>query len=257
LSYREEWAPHDREFHSRTRWGIREPPDAVINQVIERPLPAIKPPMSSERITLERDPLLPAIDLAAALSARRSVIGFSPEPPSLVEVGALLYHAARVQHTIAHGRHGQPYEASLRPYPSGGACHPLEIYLAVASCRGLTTGFHHYDPGDHALDHLAEAGHVVDRIIRSYSQFETTEPPPILVVITARFARTMQRYREIGYAMILKESGALMQNLYLVATALGLAPCALGSGDSAMIAEAIGSDFFEESSVAEMALGKR
>lgn len=42
--------------------------------------------------------------------------------------------------------------------------------------------------------------------------------------------------------------------MYLVATAMGLAPCALGNGDPALFAAASGIDALEETSVAEFAL---
>ena len=43
--------------------------------------------------------------------------------------------------------------------------------------------------------------------------------------------------------------------MYLVATAMGLAPCALGGGNAALFAEAIGTDYCAESSVGEFVLG--
>ena len=39
------------------------------------------------------------------------------------------------------------------------------------------------------------------------------------------------KYRSISYATTLKNVGVLYQTLYLVATAMDLAGCALGSGD--------------------------
>jgi hypothetical protein len=41
----------------------------------------------------------------------------------------------------------------------------------------------------------------------------------------------------------------------LVATAMGLAPCALGGGDADRFAAAVGSDYFAESSAGEFILG--
>jgi hypothetical protein len=49
--------------------------------------------------------------------------------------------------------------------------------------------------------------------------------------------------------------GVLYQTMYLVATAMGLAPCALGGGDSALFSEAVGANSLEESSVGEFILG--
>jgi hypothetical protein len=45
--------------------------------------------------------------------------------------------------------------------------------------------------------------------------------------------------------------------MYLVATALGLAPCALGGGNSDAFAAAAGTDYYAESTVGEFVLGSR
>ena len=77
----------------------------------------------------------------------------------------------------------------------------------------------------------------------------------MLLVITARFERTSWKYESVAYSLILKEVGVLYQTMYLVATAMKLAPCALGAGDAEVFARAIGSEFHEETSVGEFALG--
>ena len=45
--------------------------------------------------------------------------------------------------------------------------------------------------------------------------------------------------------------------MYLTATAMELAPCAIGTGDSDLFARASGLDYYEETSVGEFALGSR
>jgi hypothetical protein len=45
--------------------------------------------------------------------------------------------------------------------------------------------------------------------------------------------------------------------MYLVATAMRLAPCALGSGDADLAARALGLDYLRESSVGDFLLGSR
>jgi SagB-type dehydrogenase family enzyme len=77
----------------------------------------------------------------------------------------------------------------------------------------------------------------------------------MLIILSARFSRLFWRYESVGYALLLKDVGVLLQTMYLVATAMGLAPCALGSGDSDCFARATGLDFREESSVGEFLLG--
>ncbi len=77
----------------------------------------------------------------------------------------------------------------------------------------------------------------------------------MLIIIAARFQRVSWKYRGISYATVLKDAGALMQTMYLVATAMDLAPCALGCGDAEFFARTIGTHYFEETSVGEFLLG--
>jgi hypothetical protein len=49
----------------------------------------------------------------------------------------------------------------------------------------------------------------------------------------------------------------LYQTMYLVATAMGLAPCGLGNGDADMSARVLGLDYLRESSVGDFLLGSR
>jgi hypothetical protein len=43
--------------------------------------------------------------------------------------------------------------------------------------------------------------------------------------------------------------------VYLTATAMGLAPCAIGTGDAALMARILDTDYAAESSVGEFLLG--
>ena len=69
--------------------------------------------------------------------------------------------------------------------------------------------------------------------------------------MTARFRRTAGSYRGTAYSALLKEVGALQQTLYLVATAMGLGPCALAFGDTETAARAFGLDWLAEPGVGE------
>ena len=82
-------------------------------------------------------------------------------------------------------------------------------------------------------------------------------PPQVLLVITARAQRVLWKYEGMGYELALKNSGVLTGLMYLVATAMGLAPCALGSGDSAAFALLSGIDPLVEPYIADFALGSK
>ncbi|WP_148046375.1 hypothetical protein [Halostreptopolyspora alba] len=80
-------------------------------------------------------------------------------------------------------------------------------------------------------------------------------PPQVLIVLSARFCRTMREYQGLSYALALKHLGVVRQLMYTVAVAMGLAPRALGAGDTEAFGEAVGSDHLAESSVGEFILG--
>ena len=61
----------------------------------------------------------------------------------------------------------------------------------------------------------------------------------------------------MAYATILKDTGVLMQTMYLVAEAMGLAACAVGGGHSDIFARTAGTNYYEETTVGEFILGRR
>ena len=77
----------------------------------------------------------------------------------------------------------------------------------------------------------------------------------VLLILAARFARVAWKYESIAYALTLKHVGVLYLTMYLAATAMGLAPCAIGGGDADLFARVTGTDYYAESSVGEFLLG--
>jgi SagB-type dehydrogenase family enzyme len=86
---------------------------------------------------------------------------------------------------------------------------------------------------------------------------QAEKPPQVLLIIAARFQRMQQKYQSVTYSVTLKNVGALYQTMYLVGTAMGLAPCGLGGGNSDLFTKAAGIDYLEETSVGEFMLGTR
>jgi len=75
--------------------------------------------------------------------------------------------------------------------------------------------------------------------------------------MAARYARHAALHHQTGlsYALILKDVGSIYQQLYLVATALGLAPCGLSFGSSELFEQASGLPSDLECSVGEFMIG--
>ncbi|HXM70086.1 MAG TPA: SagB family peptide dehydrogenase, partial [Thermoanaerobaculia bacterium] len=192
--------------------------------------------------------------LSAVLEHRRSLRRYGAPPIQRRQLGELLFRSARIVDRVATDEGG----LTRRPYPSGGALHALEIYPLVVNCVSLAPALWRYLPGPHALAPVAPPGHKLERLLEDARQaLQATERPQVLLIVTARFARVAWKYESLAYALLLKELGALLQTLYLVATDMDLAPCAIGSGDSDVFAQAAGLDYLVEGAIGEMAVGSR
>jgi SagB-type dehydrogenase family enzyme len=257
-----QWTFHDLLFHTRSRLGRHANPYGENRRFLGKiaPLPALKPPMSSEAIALYRPDIetLKATDptLTTTLEERRSLRRHGQPAITLAQVGEFLYRLARVRNL--NTADDIAYESSSRPYPNGGACYELELYLAANACQGLPFGLYHYDPLGHQLYRLASQKQHIEALLADAAlSAGQPETPQLLIVLSARFQRVAWKYDSLAYALILKNVGALYQSMYLVATAMNLAPCALGGGNADLFALAAGLDYYSESSVGEFMLGCR
>jgi len=249
------WEAHDLEFHTKSRWGRhlggfgQRTPDSARPQ-----LPVLKPAMDGPVFVLPPLAREPSSGGGArftdVLGARTSVRVYGDDSLSIEELGEFLFRSARVKE-LPEGR-----GISLRPSPSGGACHALEIYPFVRDCSGLEPGVYHYRPGEHVLTQIAPLTSPAEEILLQAERGAGLQnPAQVLLVITARFARASAVYEKLAYSLTLKDVGALYQTMYLVATAMGIAPCALGTGDSDLFEEVTRIDYLLESSVGEFLLG--
>ena len=146
-----------------------------------------------------------------------------------------------------------------RPYPAGGSLYELELYAIIQACTGLAPGLYHYDPSGHRLIRLCGRTAEVAALCRdaAASTGAPEDTVQVLLILAARFARVAWKYESIAYALTLKHVGVLYQTMYLAATAMGLAPCAIGGGDADLFARAAGTDYYAETSVGEFLLGSR
>lgn len=252
------WSPVDLWFHHRSRAGRHVQPlgGTFPLRGVAPPLPLRHEHPHAPQVELP----VPDLEVAAKedgsltelVTQRRSVREHGAEPLTREALAEFLY---RVQHQSGARVVGDQ-EVGDRPYPAGGALCELEIYPVVHRCAGLDAGIYHYDSTHHRLARLAAPGAESTTVLR-YAQAAATmsEPPQVCLVVTARVGRIMWKYEGMAYALLLKHAGVLTELMYLVATAMGLAPCAIGTGDSAAFAAATGIDPLTEPSVGEFVLG--
>ena len=259
------WDFHDLVFHARSRLGRHDAPFGGVFRHLEThpPLPAVAPPLPGPFVELPRPDWSEVVardpKLTEALEGRRSIREYDAAPITLAQLAELLYRTARVRGIVpADAEAGLPYDAVDRPFPTGGGSGELELYVTVARCDGLEPGVYHYEAAAHGLRRLdATEQDRVELLAAAWRSAAGRIDPQVLITITSRFGRLSWKYSAIAYALTLKHVGVLYQTLYLVATAMGLAPCGLGSGDSDVAARAFGLDWASESSVGEFLIGSR
>jgi SagB-type dehydrogenase family enzyme len=248
------WNLVDLLFHTRSRAGtnVGGYGGTYHREGHEEPLPAVKP-VTGPTVPLPVPEDVLDMPIGRALEDRASIRAHDDERPiDAARLGAFLHRCARVRQVFNDGHQ----QLSSRPYPSGGAVYELELYPLVHRCAGIEPALYRYDPQGHRLERVAEPGPKLTLLLE-YGQRTAAmdSPPQVLVLIAARFARAMWKYESMAYALVLKDVGVLYQTMYLVATAMGLAPCSLGGGNSAAFAEAAGLDPYAETSVGEFVLG--
>jgi SagB-type dehydrogenase family enzyme len=214
--------PIDFALHRKAGW--HEDPEAsgreIFSRLQEEP-PRFKIYPGAETVDL---PPVSAVTMSldAVLRLRRTQREFGKSPVSLSQISTLLHHAA--------GLHGylpaEPFADVLaRPFPSGGGRHPLEIYLIIRSDSvGLPAGIFHYNLLHQKLELINKkiSDSDVQEIFRGREHYCSA---PLLIMWSALWHRRAFKYRHTVMRNILVESGALLQNLCLVATAMGLGAC--------------------------------
>ncbi|MFY9821602.1 MAG: SagB/ThcOx family dehydrogenase, partial [Thermoanaerobaculia bacterium] len=181
-----------------------------------------------------------------AIADRRSARTFSGEAVTRPELARLL----RYSYGVTQPRRG------LRAVASGGALYPLELYVAAWNVEGLEPAVYHYDPPAHRLDVVARRDVLADLSQCVWLDDVDAGSASLMLVITAFFVRSTVKYRERGYRMILMEAGEVAQNLALLATAMGLASCALGGFLDNELSRLLGADGFAEAALLPVIVGR-
>jgi oxazoline/thiazoline dehydrogenase len=258
---RQTWEFHDRLFQR----AARSYPDFVLRGATYRFVgslpapPAIRPAYAGVRIALP-DPTPDAPSNSSVLrdvmESRRSRRAMAEQPVGLDEIGQLLHRVARITAVLPGGPQ-VPQDLLMRPYPSGGAIHELEYYLAIRTCAGLAPGFYHYRGQEHVLTRIADAeAPAASMLADCAATWGQPDRPQVLMVIASRLPRLAWKYSGIAYKLSLMNAGVALQSLYLVATDLGLAGAAAGSGNPEHFARATGVSSWEETSIAEFGFGR-
>lgn len=180
---------------------ITKPSEAVFTDRIKLPEPEYDSPTSIEQ----------------ALFNRRSVRDYKDEPLTLTEVSQLLWAAQ-----------GITDPRDLRTAPSAGALYPLEVYVVVGNVSNLPSGIYRYKPHEHELEKILEGDKRAELRTAALGQ-SSVKDGAIVVVFSAVYERTTQKYGERGIRYVHMEVGHAAQNVYLQAVSLKLGTVVVGA----------------------------
>ena len=256
------WSREDLSLHHRSRdgWTERKLGDTFPGAVRGPAPPLLHQGTGLDAVRLPRPgPDAPEPGFFSVLEQRRSHRCPGQQPVRLQQLGQLLWASLRIREVFpvkpgaAHS-----YQAASRPVACGGAMQEIDTYLLIKRCDGVSSGVYRYDPQEHQLLRLDALNGACEDLLRDACNSSGAEQPPdVLFQFAARYERLSWKYEGIVYALILKHVGVIMQQLYLVATALNLAACSLGSGDSELFARATSLDPWTDVCVGELMLSSR
>jgi SagB-type dehydrogenase family enzyme len=193
-------------------------------------------------------------EFARVVLERRTWRRFDSTPMTVQALATLLGVACGVRFWVNVKKIGR---FALKTYPSGGAQHPLEVYVAARNVRGLQQGLYRYAADGHRLERVKRGG-TKRRIERYLPMQEWYARASALFLISAVVPRTQWKYRfPRAYKVVLAEAGHLCQNICLTATWLGLAPfCTMALADS-VIERDLGIDGVNEAIIYAAGVGTR
>ncbi|MCX7829494.1 MAG: SagB/ThcOx family dehydrogenase [Acidobacteria bacterium] len=158
--------------------------------------------------------------LSKLLEGRESVRKFTEKAISLQELASILWAGQ-----------GMKSSSKKRTTPSAGALYPMELYLIAGNVSDLKAGIYHYEISSHSLKLTASGDKRKELLEKGAIRQDWVSTAPAIICITYVKSRTEGKYKERAQQYIGIETGAVMQNIYLMAQAIGLGTCAVGAFD--------------------------
>jgi SagB-type dehydrogenase family enzyme len=240
----------DEHIRPRARW------DPIVGKRLEMSPSPIKHVKGLSSIVLSKPQNIRQNKTALldVLEARKSIRKYGNSHISKDNLSHFLYHSARIKEIFKN----EEGTLTKRPYPSGGARYPLEIYVVNNRIRSIEKGIHYYDPLKHQLI-LINKNKTYQKNFNAFIMNalypHMKRDSDVVFIITAVFARTMWKYEKLGMSLILSDLGCLYQTMYLVATEMNLAPCPIGKTEEELVRNWLNLNWFEESHVGTFMLG--
>lgn len=152
-----------------------------------------------------------------ALLERRSVRSYKDGPLAISDVSQLLWAAQ-----------GATNLRGFRTAPSAGGLYPLEVYIAIGNVDGVEKGVYKYIPDEHELVKVKDGDMRGELTIAALRQ-PCVGDGAIVIVLSAVYERTTQKYGDRGVRYVHMEAGHAAQNVCLQAASLNLGTVTVGA----------------------------
>jgi SagB-type dehydrogenase family enzyme len=130
--------------------------------------------------------------------------------------------------------------------PSGGARHPIEVYLFIRAVESLPSGIYHYSVEEHVLTQL-QAGLDTTEVIEVFSNQEWVGNAALSFLMTGRLERSMWKYEHShAFRVVNIDAGHLGQTVALVGLSLGLGVFTTAAINAKKTKEMLSIDFTQE-----------
>ena len=210
------------------------PPDSILKSYGENQRQ--KSESRSDMDMKSREKVIPELSERAAvlyhlLNNRKSRRKYTEEPLAIEELSYLLWAIEGVKENRG--------KFSFRTTPSGGARHPLDVYIFAHKVEGLNVGLYRYLPVEHelVLERQGDDSVALDEALNG--QFWNAA---CVVMWAAVPYRSEWRYGKAAYKLVALDTGHSCQNLYLACESLGLGTCAIGAYDQERLDAYLGLD---------------
>ncbi len=193
------------------------------------------------------DPVRAKWSLDNALIGRTSVRTFTKKDIKLAELSSLLYFSGGLKQLLFKE------SGERRFYPSAGARYPLEIYPIVFCAESVKPAIYHYHIKSHSLEEIYDKS-FVSKTLKQFDQ-PWISSSSLLIVVSAVFDRTENKYGNRGLRHIYTEYGHYAQNISLIAQELGLGSCSIGGFLDDGLNHLLDFDPIDESVIGVIAVG--
>lgn len=210
-----------------------------------RQVPLYKTYAGAPKVSLPQ-PVDDTLPVCVAIHRRASVRSFLGRELPLAVLGRVL-QAADGLTTQAEGH-------VRRAAPSAGGLYPIEIYVVASDVESLTPGLYHFQVRDSTLERLSEEP-LAELLHQASNEQRAVGSSPATIILTARFDRVTTKYADRGYRYAYIEAGAVCENIYLQAAALGLGTVVVGAFNDAALSRVLQIDGVREAPIVMMPVG--